>query len=41
LSVLVMYTLLRKDVTSKFRYVLPSVLVVLVYFASSYFIFIG
>lgn len=41
LSVLVMYSVLRKDVTSKFRYVLPSVLVVLVYFASSYFIFIG
>ncbi|TCI21897.1 sodium:calcium antiporter [Exiguobacterium sp. SL-9] len=41
LSILVMYSVLRKDVTSKFRYVLPSVLVILVYFASSYFIFIG
>ncbi|MCC5891231.1 sodium:calcium antiporter [Exiguobacterium sp.] len=41
LSILVMYSVLRKDVTSKVRYVLPSVLVVLVYFVSSYLIFTG
>ena len=41
LSILVMYSVLRKDVTSKVRYIVPSVLVVLVYFVSSYLIFIG
>lgn len=41
LSVLVMYSVLRKDVTSKVRYVIPSILVVFVYAVSSYLIFIG
>lgn len=41
LSILVMYSILRQRVTSTVRYVLPSVLVVLVYFVSSYLIFIG
>lgn len=41
LSILVMYSVLRKDVTSKVRYVLPSMLVVFVYAVSSYLIFTG
>lgn len=41
LSLLVMYSVIRKDVTSKFKYALPSSLVVLVYVVSSYLIFIG
>ncbi|MBR3063528.1 MAG: sodium:calcium antiporter, partial [Exiguobacterium sp.] len=41
LSILVMYSVLRQNVTSKVRYVIPSLLVVVVYFVSSYLIFIG
>ena len=41
LSILVMYSVLRRNVTSKVRYVIPSLLVVVVYFVSSYLIFIG
>lgn len=41
LSILVMYSVLRKDVTSKVRYALPSILVIFVYAVSSYLIFTG
>lgn len=41
LSIIVMYSILRKQVTKSFKYVLPSLMIVIVYFVSSYLIFIG
>ena len=41
LSIIVMYSILRQKVTASFKYILPSLLIMVVYFVSSYLIFIG
>ncbi|MFC0557675.1 sodium:calcium antiporter [Halalkalibacter alkalisediminis] len=40
LSIVILYTLIRKPRVSSFRYALPSVVLVILYFISSYLIFI-
>ncbi|MDQ0337891.1 cation:H+ antiporter [Caldalkalibacillus uzonensis] len=41
LSVIVLYSLMRKKETSTIRYVIPSSLIIMVYFITSYLIFTG